>query len=137
MIMKTCSKIIISIVLIFPVIAGYSLDNKSEKFVDKLTEKIEEAAPDDWYVLAHSADLCLKKNINTKDVAEWIDRSLSIKETPYNLEVKGDYYMINRMPKKAGEFYLKALKVGADLNDGFDGTELQKKIAEIINLKVM
>jgi hypothetical protein len=110
-------------------------DGKNEKFMNKHREIISELSPDDWYTLAASAESCIKKNIINKEVAEWIDRSLEIKKTAYNLEVKGDYYIKNKLPDKAGECYLEAIKVGIEEDDNFDSSELQEKIARIINLE--
>jgi hypothetical protein len=111
-------------------------DGKEDKIINKYKEIIEKSSPDDWYTLAESADICLKKNINRKEVAEWLEQSLSIKETPYNLEVKGDYYRINNLPEKAGQYYLKAIQLGSENDSGFDTKELQAKIAEILNLEI-
>ena len=133
--MKTIIKSVIWTFLLLAFLTSYANDNKNEKMVDKFSDRIENASPDDWYVLADCADQCLKKNINCKEVAEWIDKSLAIKETPYNLEIKGDYFMQNKLPEKAGKYYLKALQLGNDLDSEFESGELQKKIAQIIKLK--
>jgi len=114
----------------------FALDGKEDKIVNKYKEIVENASPDDWYTLANSADMCLKKNINRKEIAVWLDKSLSIKETPYNLEVKGDYYRINNLPEKAGKCYLKAIQIGSEEDSNFDSSGLQEKIAEIIKLDI-
>jgi tetratricopeptide (TPR) repeat protein len=114
----------------------FARDGKEDKIINKYKEIIENSSPDDWYTLANSADMCLKKNINRKEVAEWLERSLSIKETPYNLEVKGDYYRINNLPEKAGQCYLKAIQLGSENDPNFDTKGLQTKIAEVLNLVI-
>ena len=114
----------------------FALDGKEDKIINKFKEIVENASPDDWYTLANSADMCLKKNINRKEIAVWLDKSLSIKETPYNLEVKGDYYRINNLPEKAGKCYLKAIQIGSEEDSNFDSSDLQEKIAEIIKLDI-
>lgn len=114
----------------------FAIDGKEDKIVNKYKEIVDNASPDDWFTLAESADKCLKKNINRKEIAAWLDKSLSIKETPYNLEVKGDYYMINNLPEKAGKFYLKAIQIGSEEDSNFDSSNLQEKIAEIIKLDI-
>jgi hypothetical protein len=111
-------------------------DGKEDKIINKYKEIIDNTSPDDWYTLAKSADMCLKKNINRREISEWLDKSLSIKETPYNLEVKGDYFRINNLPDKAGEFYLKAIQVGSSADKDFDISGLQAKIAEVIDLDI-
>lgn len=111
-------------------------DGKEDKIISKYKEIIDNTSPDDWYTLAKSADMCLKKNINRREISEWLDKSLSIKETPYNLEVKGDYYRINNLPDKAGEYYLKAIQTGSSEDKDFDIRALQAKIAELIDLNI-
>jgi hypothetical protein len=132
--MKKIASILMVVILCGISFSTKALDGKNEKFMNKHREIINELSPDDWYTLAASAESCIKKNIINKEVAEWIDRSLKIKKTAFNLEVKGDYYMKNRLPDKAGEYYLEAIKVGIDEDDHFDSSELQEKIARIIDL---
>lgn len=110
-------------------------DGKEDKIINKYQEVINNSAPDDWYTLAESADICLKRNINRKEVASWIDKSLSIKETPYNLEVKGDYYMLNNLPKKAAEYYVKAVQMINEQEPNKDISDLQEKIADALKIK--
>ena len=75
------------------------------KVVDRTTEKtrdaVEQASPHDWYTLALSAEKCFKKKVNLKQASEWLDQSIEIAEKPFNLELKGDYYMDNKLPDKA------------------------------------
>ena len=115
--------------------SSQAFDGKNDKIMNKHREIINDLSPDDWYSLALSAETCIKKNIINKEVAEWIDRSLKIKKTAFNLEVKGDYYIKNKLPDKAGECYLEAIKVGIDEDHNFDSSELQEKIAKIVNLE--
>lgn len=113
----------------------YSSDGKSEKIMTKNRDIVQESAPDDWYTLALCAEQCIKKNIVNKEVAEWIDKSLEIKKSSFNLEIKGDYYMKNKLPKKAGEFYLEAIKVGLEEDNNFNFSDLQSKIARIMKME--
>lgn len=117
--------------------SSYAKDGKEKKVVAKYQETVDNAAPDDWYTLAECADICLRKKINCKEISIWLDESLKIKETPFNLEVKGDYYVANNLPEKAGDYYLKALILGTDNDSKFDATGLQTKIARLVNLKIV
>ena len=80
--------------------AGVNLDDKDSKSVIKARKAAENAAPDDWTTFAQSAALCIRKNTNMKEASQWIDKSLEIQETQYNLEVKGDYYKANKLIRK-------------------------------------
>lgn len=104
-----------------------------DRTTEKTREAVENASPHDWYTLAVSAEKCFKKKVNKKQAYEWLEQSLAIAETPFNLELKGDYYNDNQLPDKALEFYVRAMN-NIKENDG-DGevTHLQKKISKIIN----
>ena len=113
----------------------HSSNGKNSKILNKHREIVQESAPDDWYTLAYCAEQCIKKNIVNKEVDEWINKSSKIKRTSFNLEIKGDYYMKNRLPDKAGEFYLEAIRVGLEEDNNFDSSGLQGKIARIMNME--
>ncbi len=135
--MKICTGILMIIFTLGSATHSLGLsDGKEDKILNKHKEIISNAAPDDWLTLAKSAEFCLRKNINRKEVAGWIDKSIAIKATAFNLEVKGDYYTINHLPQKAGEYYLKAIQIGTNQDPDFDATSLQEKIATIINLDI-
>lgn len=123
----------LSLVIIFLAssITYAAADNKA---VEKAREAVENASPDDWHTLAKSAEKLLRKNTNLKEANEWIDQSLEIKVTPYNLTLKGDYYNANQLPDKALEFYVKAMKVAREENKDADLSDLQQKIAGITNI---
>jgi hypothetical protein len=133
--MKNISNFLLILLLSCLAGSSYSSDGKHDKIINKYRAEINDSAPDDWYTLASSAAACMKKNIVNKEVSAWIDRSIEIKKTPYNLELKGDYYMKNRLPEKAGEFYLEAIRIGLEEDKDFDAAKLQSKIAKIVNLK--
>mgnify|MGYP001823114341 CR=1 FL=1 len=84
------------------------------KTVSKARLAVEEAAPDDWHTYAESAEKCMKKKVNLKEAKVWLDRSLDIQETPYNLAVMGDYYQMNALPEQALEYYVKSLRLGLE-----------------------
>ena len=86
-------------------------DNKT---VSKARLAVEEAAPDDWHTYAESAEKCMKKKVNLKEAKVWLDKSLEIQETPYNLAVMGDYYHMNALPEQALEYYVKSLRLGLE-----------------------
>jgi hypothetical protein len=108
------------------------------KLDDRTTEKtrdaVESAGPDDWYTLAISAEKCFKKKVNMKEASKWLDQSIEIAETPFNLELKGDYYMDNRLPDKALEFYVRAMNNMKENDGEAEVSTIQKKIAKIIHI---
>jgi hypothetical protein len=84
--------------------------------------------------LAISAEKCFKKNVNLKEASEWLDQSLEIAKTPFNLELKGDYYNVNRLPDKALEYYVQAMNVLKENDGEADVSKIQKKVSTIINI---
>ncbi len=87
---------------------------ENNRTAEKARQAVEEAAPDDWYTYALSAEKCIRKKVNLKEAKGWLDRSLEIKENTYNLAVMGDYYDLNNLPEKALEYYVKSLSLGLE-----------------------
>jgi len=105
-----------------------------DKAVEKAREAVENASPDDWYTLANSAEKLIRKNKNLKEANEWLDRSIEIKKTVYNLTVKGDYYQANQLPDKALEYYVKAMNLAKSEDANADISDIQRKVAQITNI---
>ena len=105
-----------------------------DRTIEKTREAVENASPHDWYTLAVSAEKCFKKKVNLKQASKWLDESLAIAETPYNLELKGDYFIENRLPDRALEFYVRAMNEMKEKDGNADVSKLQKKISKIIDI---
>lgn len=121
--------------LILGISSGHvSFAKINEKTTEKTREAVENAGPHDWYTLAASAEKCFKKKVNLKEASEWLDQSLEIAQMPYNLELKGDYYMLNKLPDQALEFYVRAMNVMKEQDGQADVSKIQKKISEIISI---
>jgi len=118
-------------ILLAPSITYAASGSKAE---EKAREAVENAAPDDWFTLASSAEKLMKKRKNLEEANGWIDQSIEIKETAYNLALKGDYYMAKRLPENALEYFLRAMNVAKEENEGADLSNLQRKVAEITNI---
>ncbi len=117
----------------FTLVSAAAFANPTEdKTTLKAREAVEKASPDDWMAYASSAEKCLKKNVNLKEAAEWIDTSLSIKETPYNLRLKGMYYEKNNLPEQALEYYIKSLRVGLENDINYSDEKTQLKVKELL-----
>lgn len=113
---------------------GISFAGADDRTTEKTREAVENAGPHDWYTLAISAEKCFKKKVNLKEASEWLDQSIEIAETPFNLELKGDYYIDNRLPNKAMEYYVRAMNNIKENDGDADVAHLQKKISKIINI---
>lgn len=106
----------------------------NDKTTDKTRDAVESASPDDWYTLAISAEKCFKKKVNLKEASEWLDQSLQIVETPFNLELKADYFIDNKLPDKALEYYVRAMNKLKENDGEADVAHIQKKIAVITDI---
>ena len=115
-------------------INGISFANYNNRIADKTRQAVENASSDDWYTLAISAEKCFKKNVNLNEASKWLDQSLDIAQTPFNLELKGDYYYSNRLPDKAIEYYVRAMNTLKEKDGKSDISQLQKKVARIIDI---
>lgn len=105
---------------------------KIDKTTEKAREAVEAASPDDWHTLAEAAEKCIKKEVNLKEAAEWIKKSVEIKETSYNHKVLGNYYMMNNLPEKAIEAYSKSIRLGKMENEKYSDQETQDKIVKLV-----
>lgn len=107
--------------------------------VDRTTERarqaVEQASPDDWHTLAESAERCIAKGVNLKEAAAWLDQSLAIKETAFNLRVQGDYYVKNQLPDRALESYSKSIRVGKLNDSSYADAATQAKIVKLVQQK--
>jgi hypothetical protein len=99
--------------------------------LDKARTAIENSNGEDWEVRASWAKKCIARGINTEEVSKWLDKSLSIQENAYNLEVKGDYYAENKMPEKAIASYIKSISAKLKGSDKYDIASVQAKIAQL------
>lgn len=129
-------KSILATVMAFVVLSGSMAFAKiDDRTTEKTRDAVENASPHDWYTLAISAEKCFKKKVNLKEASEWLDQSLEIAKTPFNLELKGDYYNDNRIPDKALEYYIQAMSAMKENDGEADITKIQKKVSMIINLE--
>lgn len=114
--------------------SNMSFAKVEDRTTEKAREAVENASPHDWYTLALSAEKCFKKKVNLRQAAEWLDQSLEIAEAPFNLQLKGDYYLDNRLPDKALEYYVRAMNVMKENDGEADVSDIQKKISKIIDI---
>lgn len=131
---KTIKTLLASSLAVVVLSASVTFAKVDDRTTEKTREAVENASPHDWYTLATSAEKCFKKKVNLKQAVEWLDQSLEIAETPYNLELKGDYYIDNKLPDKALEFYVRAMNVMKEQDGKSDVSPIQKKISKIINI---
>lgn len=111
---------------------GAFANNNTDKTTQRAREAVENASPDDWYTLAKAAQKCISKGVNMKEAAEWLNKSLAIHESAFNLKVKGDYYVHNKLPEKALEYYSKSIRVGKMEDPSYMDADTQEKILSLV-----
>ncbi|MEL7147733.1 MAG: hypothetical protein AAFO69_15265, partial [Bacteroidota bacterium] len=98
-------------------------------------KKAVASSPDDWYVLASSADVCLEQHANITEAKQWIQKSLEMEENAYTLEVMGDYYLESKQPVKAMEYYVLSLKKAREDQVELNPENQQAKIVKAKQLE--
>src|SRR6478609_7373774 len=106
-----------------------------DRTTDKARAEVAKASADDWQTLAANAEKCFRRKVNMREASEWLDKSLQITESRYNLELKGDYYNLNNLPEKAVDYYIKAIEVAQSSRSTSEVIEIQHKIAKIKNFR--
>ncbi len=117
----------VALALLFVAMQG-SVFAKDPKTVKKARKAVEEAAPHDWQTYAEAASMCFKKSVNWEEALDWVEKSVEIRETAFNLEVMGDYYLKNKMPAKAIEYYIKSMDKARAIDVNSDLRSQQAKI---------
>ncbi|MFY0654227.1 MAG: hypothetical protein JXQ96_19475 [Cyclobacteriaceae bacterium] len=117
-------------------LSSLSVQAGSDKTFNKAKAAVENASPDDWKTYAKSAKMLIRKNTNMAEAKQWIERSLKIRETSYNLEIMGDYYAKNNLPREAVTWYVKSMnKMKEEQNATIDTSSIQDKIREASAMK--
>jgi len=132
--LTSISFLMLAILTLVSSTAHVQAGNRNDKIIEKAREAVDNATPDDWEALAKAADMCIEKNVNLKEAAKWIDKSVSIKETIYNTKVMGDYYALSNLPEKAVEYYSKSIRIGKLDDPAYQDEEAQKKILKMVKL---
>jgi CRISPR/Cas system-associated protein Csm6 len=131
--LKVSKSVVLGLILFVSVSSVAWANMGEDRTTDKARAEVAKASADDWQTLAANAEKCFRKKVNMKEASEWLDRSLQIAETRYNLELKGDYYSMNNLQDKAVEYYIKAINVVPD-KSASEVIAIQKKIAKIRNI---
>ncbi len=129
---KNVRSIMMALATVFISASVYALPSTADnKTVTKARLAVEEAAPDDWHTYAESAEKCMRKKVNLKEAKDWLDKSLEIKETAYNLAIMGDYYQMNDLPEQALEYYVKSLRQGLENDINYSDPETHAKMMKM------
>lgn len=117
-------------VLLAPFIASANPSNEKEDIIEQARKLVKEAKPNDWFSYALAADKCIRIGENLEEAEKWLQSSLDIKETGYNLSIQGDFYLKKGDVSLAIESYERSLHLGSLNEEGFDPAKVQAKIMQ-------
>lgn len=127
--MKSLSKLtIVVIIAVLFTSQAFANGDPNSKLVEKAKKAVSEADATDWETLAQSAEICFMKNENIEEASQWINKSIEIKATPYNLEVKGDYLSSIGENKEAISNYYQAILKSKEEDSNKSTEKLQSKM---------
>lgn len=85
-----------------------------KKALENIKKALATAEPDDWYIWAQCADYMLPRKEHHEKALEWINKSITIKETFFNTWVKAKLYARNNEYQMAASLTEKAIKLGKE-----------------------
>ena len=105
---------------------------KEDKTVEKARALITSSSPDDWESYAKAAEMCIRKKVNLTEAKQWFEKSLEINDSAFGHEVAGDYYMTNKLYKKAANHYIKSMVKIKEKDNSASLEDLQSKMNDAI-----
>jgi hypothetical protein len=103
-------------------------DHPEDMAVRKAKIKAAKAGIRDWKTLAGCAGILLSKGISTDEVLSWIERSIALRESSYNLGLLGDFYRAKLDFARSKDCYLRALMLAQSENDNEAIRSIQLKL---------
>lgn len=87
-------------------------------------------APDDYQTAFRCANFAFQNNVAPDEARQWMDKSISIKETWLNLRVKADMLAKDGKTAEAIQFGEKAIAVGKTDAPADEIAKIEKQVAE-------
>jgi hypothetical protein len=91
---------------------------------------VAEAKPDDWRTAYRAAAFCLDNNVNLSEAKAWLDKSIAVKETMYNLSGKARALAMEGQKADAIALAKKAISVGKAADPKADTSMVENLIKE-------
>jgi hypothetical protein len=95
-----------------------------------IQKAMAEAEPDDYLTPYRSANYCLNSDTDLEQALEWINKSVSLKETYFNTSVQARLYAKLGKHKEAIAAAEKSIQLVKANDSDADTSELEKMIAE-------
>ncbi len=101
-----------------------------DKVLAAARKAVAEAKPDDWRTPYRAAAFCLDNNVNLPEAKAWLDKSIAVKETMYNLTGKARMLAIEGKKSDAIALARKAIAVGKAADPKADTSMAENLIKE-------
>lgn len=99
-----------------------------DRVLNKARKAVESNFDNNWKVFAQSASMVIERGVGLEEAKAWLETSLDIQKTPYNLEVMGDYFFETGDKKSAVKYYYESLVMLKASSLDPDTQALQAKI---------
>ena len=131
--MKNKKSLLAVLVLLSAFIVNADVAIKSDfvgkdKVLNKARKAVASNFDNNWKVFAQSASMIIEEEVALEEAKAWLDASLKIQKTSFNLEIMGDYYFATGDKKSAIKYYHESLVLLKETNLNPDTGKLQAKI---------
>ncbi len=126
--MKNKKSLLAVLVLLSAIVVNAHVYTGKDKVLNKARKAVASNFDNSWKVFAHSASLIIAEDIALEEAKEWLEASLKIQKTSFNLEVMGDYYFTMGDKKSAIKYYHESLLLLKETTLNPDTGQLQAKI---------
>lgn len=126
--MKIKKSLVAVLVLLSAIVVNAEVYVGKDKVLNKARKAVASNFDNSWKVFAQSASMVIEEDIALEEAKEWLEASLKIQKTPFNLEVMGDYYFAIGDKKSAIKYYYEGLLLLKENTLDPDTGKLQAKI---------
>ncbi len=104
--------------------------NTVDKVLTSARKAVAEAKPDDWRTPYRAAAFCLDNNVSLDQARDWLEKSIAVKETMYNLTGKARLLALEGKKADAISLAKKAIAVGKAADPKADTSMTENLIKE-------
>lgn len=126
--MKNKKSLLAVLVLLSAIVVNAHVYDSKDKVLNKARKAVASNFDNSWKVFAQSASMIIEKDIALEEAKEWLEASLKIQKTSFNLEVMGDYYLATGDKETAIKYYYESLLLLKETALNPDTGQLQAKI---------
>ena len=126
--MKNKKSLLAVLVLLSAIVVNANVYVGKDKVLNKARKAVAGNYDNSWKVFAQSASMIIEQEVALEEAKEWLEASLQIQKTPFNLEVMGDYYFATGDKESAIEYYYESLLLLKETALDPDTGNLQAKI---------